>query len=105
MTCQSEVGDHRPRGPIRLRGQNHIAALQISMDYLLAMRLRQPFAKLARNESRFALRQAPSTNPLGERLPVQKLHAEEFDLAAVGIRAVDLKNLAYIRMADFACMP
>ena len=102
---QAEVGDDGPYGAIRPLGQDDIAALEIAVNHLIAMRFGQSGAKLAGDRARLLVGEPPAAQALDESFSLEKLHRDEIDLPASPRSRVNLENLAHVGVADAAGRP
>ena len=98
---QAEIRDHGSIGSVRPGGQDDVAALEVTVDYLVAVGFSQTGAKLPRDRARFLQRQGSRAEAPFERLALEKLHCEKVDLSLFGGSCVNLEDFADIGVADF----
>src|SRR6185369_7996974 len=102
---QTEVRDHGSDRSTRIGAEDDVAALEVAVDHVFAMRFRQARAELPRDRTRILFRQRRATEPVGKRLAVEKLHGNKIDGPVLRGGRMDLEDFAYIGMADLAGVP
>src|SRR6478672_592749 len=99
---QTEIRDHGSDPSTRIGAEDDVAALEVAVDYVVAMRFSEACAELPRDRTRVLFRQRRAAEPVGKRLAVEKLHGNKIDVPVLSGGRMDLEDFAYIRMADLA---